>query len=410
MKKILLSLAVIAAFAATCVLVVQNMDSIKKELSSIDYSLPFNTSDFLAQIIPSSKSVNGNSPTLVSFSETKEKKQPYFEEEKSPNIYTVWYGTNRKPVESKGTVNNYSEKRDDKLHYGSANIYIPESHKFGSIGSSLVVRMATFTDDRLKLESAAPLSKEDFNGRIRTIMQANEQGQRQILVYIHGYNTSFEEAAKRAAQIGFDLKVQGVTAFYSWPSISKVDDYTDDEATIETSEPYIIEFLQTLAKNTEAEKVHIIAHSMGNRGLLRSLQRIMSSAEQDKDIKFGQIFLAAPDVDTQLFKQLATVYPSLSERTTLYVSSADKIVRLSSWFHGAPRVGFAPPVTIVDGIDTVEVSNVDVTALGHGYYADASPLLYDMHLLLLNNEPPSKRIYLQEAATEEGKQYWKFSR
>jgi hypothetical protein len=34
-------------------------------------------------------------------------------------------------------------------------------------------------------------------------------------VYIHGYNVSFEEAVIRAAQMGYDLKVEGVTALFS---------------------------------------------------------------------------------------------------------------------------------------------------------------------------------------------------
>ena len=69
-----------------------------------------------------------------------------------------------------------------------------------------------------------------------------------------------------------------------------------DEATIEASERAITEFLIDFTTNCGAEKVHVIAHSMGNRGLLRALQRIAASAETRTRIKFGQIFLAAPDV------------------------------------------------------------------------------------------------------------------
>ncbi|MFK0731826.1 MAG: alpha/beta hydrolase, partial [Gloeotrichia echinulata HAB0833] len=90
-----------------------------------------------------------------------------------------------------------------------------------------------------------------------------------------GFNVSFEDAALRAAQIGVDLQVPGIMAFYSWPSRGKLVSYPADEATIEASERYIAEFLLNLVQKSGAEKIHIIAHSMGNRGLLRAMQRIL---------------------------------------------------------------------------------------------------------------------------------------
>jgi len=62
------------------------------------------------------------------------------------------------------------------------------------------------------------------------------------LLFIHGYNVDFEGAAIRAAQIGCDLKVPGVTAFFSWPSRGSLVSYPADEATIEASEGAITDF------------------------------------------------------------------------------------------------------------------------------------------------------------------------
>jgi hypothetical protein len=62
----------------------------------------------------------------------------------------------------------------------------------------------------------------------------------------------------------------------------------------------------------------------------------------------------------------------------------------------------------VDGIDTVEVSNADLTHLGHGYYGEAQAVLYDMHELIVLNTPARNRVRLREAATADGKsKYWK---
>src|SRR5262249_18302322 len=148
--------------------------------------------------------------------------------------------------------------------------------------------------------------------------------------------------------------------------------YEADSESIQISERYIAEFLTRLAKDTNAYRVHIIAHSMGNRGLLQAIQRISQQAESRGSIKFGQLFLAAPDINTELFKEVAHLYPQISERTTLYVSSRDKALGMSHWIHGFDRIGFTPPITVIEGIDTVEVQNIDLTMLGHGYFAEAA--------------------------------------
>jgi esterase/lipase superfamily enzyme len=99
------------------------------------------------------------------------------------------------------------------------------------------------------------------------------------LIYIHGYCVSFEEAALRAAQIGSDLNLQGAMAFYSWPSKGDLTGYLADSATIDASESFIREFLLDFYRKSGAERVHIIAHSMGNRGLLRAMERIVGMSE-----------------------------------------------------------------------------------------------------------------------------------
>jgi esterase/lipase superfamily enzyme len=130
---------------------------------------------------------------------------------------------------------------------------------------------------------------------------------------------------------------------------------------------------------------------MGNRGLLRALQRIAANAETQGKVKFGQIFLAAPDVDQDLFLELAHLYPAHAERVTLYASEGDKAVHLSSKLHDAPRAGYYIPYTVAAGIDTVTVPNFDVDLLGHSYYAQAEALLHDIYDLMRNNVAPARR-------------------
>lgn len=214
------------------------------------------------------------------------------------------------------------------------------------------------------------------------------------LVFLHGYNVSFEDAALRAAQVGFDLKVSGATAFFSWPSQGTLVGYPADAAAIEASEDAITRFMVDFARRSRAAVVHLVAHSMGNRGLHRALQRLTTEAELAAGVKFGQIFLAAPDVDRDLFLSLAHLYPRFSERTTLYASDGDKPVATSAWLHQSPRAGYFPPVTVAEGVerlDTVAVPDFDLDLLGHSYFARAEALLHDMFDLIRHGTPPARR-------------------
>jgi esterase/lipase superfamily enzyme len=326
-------------------------------------------------------------------------------------LYPLWYGTNRKPIDPNDISKGYSTDRDSLVHYGSCQVAVPKSHQIGSTGSNWWKRLQTLTDDRLKLDRSS-LTRSDKIGFLASVKEAlaeREPAERSALVYIHGFNVSFEDAALRAAQIGFDLQVPGIMAFYSWPSKGSLIGYTADEATIEASERYITEFLLNLAQSNDLTKIHIIAHSMGNRGLLRSMQRVLHQAQSTSQILFGQIFLAAPDVDPDLFQDLAQAYSQLAERTTLYVSDKDKALATSGIIHDRPRVGYLPPIEVFEGIDTVEVSNVDLSWLGHGYFADTRDLLQDMHELLLDNTPPENRFGLRPARVE-SKNYWQIGK
>jgi esterase/lipase superfamily enzyme len=313
-------------------------------------------------------------------------------------VYPVWFGTNRKP-NARG--DGFTGERHDRVSLGRVEVIVPEAHRFGEIGSSLMTRLWRFDlrDDRLRVQQVETRERKAFFAEIQQVMQAARDGgdRPHALVFLHGFNVSFEEAAIRAAQIGFDLKVTGATAFFSWPSRGSVAAYPADEASIEASEEAITQFLVDFTAHCGAEKVHLIAHSMGNRGLLRSLQRIASDASTQGKVKFGQVFLAAPDVDRDLFLDLARLYPEHAERTTLYASDGDLAVHLSAKLHDAPRAGYYIPYTVVPGLDTVAVPDFDIDRLGHGYFAQAEALLHDIV------RPHAPRPASGEAATDRGR-------
>jgi esterase/lipase superfamily enzyme len=320
--------------------------------------------------------------------------------------YVVWYGTNRWPVDPNDAGKGYSAMRDNVVHYGSCRVFIPASHKIGSIGSPWWKRLLMMTDDRLRLLGIDALHVDAYWNGIAAQLAAIDADERGALIFVHGYNVSFQEAALRAAQIGFDLSVKGAMAFFSWPSQGSTGAYPADEATIDASEGAITDFMTDFAERSGATAVHIIAHSMGNRGVLRAVNRIAATAQRRTGKPFGQIILAAADVDADLFRQLSAAYAEVASRTTLCVSKRDRAVEASRWLHKFARAGLMPPTLVLPGIDTINVTNVDLTMLGHGYIAEARDVLTDMHALITRGAPPGERFGLREAKNEEGARYW----
>ena len=323
-----------------------------------------------------------------------------------PWTYSVYYGTNRKPVAASDPSQGFGTERDESgaLHRGRCEVLIHEAHQFGSLGDRNFLARQFFGDDRVLLERTAALEADAFSAEIRSILARLRPGPADVVAYIHGYNTSFEDAAVRAAQIGFDLRVPGLMAFFSWPSLGSATRscYESDAQSVDASTGALQEFLRGLVADAGAGRVHLIVHSMGNRGFAEAI----AGLEAETKVRFGQIVLAAADLSPRKFHEVAAAYRRLSERTTLYVSSRDLALEASSWLADEPRVGYMPPVEVFPGIDTIEVSDIDLTILGHAYFAEADAVLYDVASLIRGGEDPSRRLRLVSV----GGDHWRIQR
>lgn len=332
-------------------------------------------------------------------------------QKKSPHLYRVWFGTNRKLLDEGNSNAAFSSERVDKVSYGWCDVAIPKSHAIGELGEPWWKRFPKFwVDNQLKIHDSKVLEEFIFWETLQKQFGGLEAEDRVLLIFLHGYNVDFAHAALRAAQIGFDLGIRGTTAFFSWPSKFKILGYQDDIASIEASEKCIGEFILNMARESGANKVHLIAHSMGNRGLLNAFSNLFESLEATVEKPFQQIFLAAPDVDVDTFKSLSSVYEKVSQRTTMYVSNKDRALKMSELINDQHRAGYFPPITVVSGVDTVEVSKVDLSLLGHGYVAEARSVLVDMHALMESALPPERRFGLERTTSHSGLKYWRMKK
>jgi esterase/lipase superfamily enzyme len=315
---------------------------------------------------------------------------------------TVWFGTNR----SLHTSGLFLGERADQVSYGRCAVFVPQDRAAGSLGRGLFGRIFR-GDNRVKLKERTLLGEAHFWTELAKEVTSLTISDREGLVFLHGYNTKFVDAALRTAQLKVDLAHKGPAAFFSWPSLGAKAGYAGDEAAIEGSEQVIRDFLVDFAQRSGVSAVHIVAHSMGNRGLLRAMDAIAKTAASATPVRFGQIILAAPDVDAQLFTNLAAGYTQISTRATLYVTTNDKAIGLSRHLHRFHRAGLAPPVAVVPGIDTIDASQVNLGLLGHSYAAEMRAVLADMHLLIQSDTAPDKRFGLRRALGGAAP-YWEF--
>src|SRR5260370_4067795 len=96
--------------------------------------------------------------------------------------------------------------------------------------------------------------------------------------------------------------------------------------------------METVVAKSEAQRIHLIAHSMGNRALIEALQTYLAKrAPDNRRHIFGQIVFTAPDVDRDYFTDAIQSLAGSAERITLYASDNDYALRSSQFLHAEER-------------------------------------------------------------------------
>lgn len=323
-------------------------------------------------------------------------------------IVPVFYGTDRKRSDT--PLSPYCGRWGEQ-DFGVAEVSVPISTKFRAIGelSSPKWWRLEFNPDTKKhvvLLNVRQLAREIFIAELRDGLATADR--RDALIFVHGYNVSFDDAARRAAQLAVDLKFPGRTLLYSWSSSGLPQNYIMDEETIEWSTPHFEEFLQLAVTEVGADAIHLLAHSMGNRALVGALSRFNAGGFPPGSAHLQQVIFAAPDVNAGVFRQHAARFQHHAERFTLYASSTDLALKVSKLIHGHPRAGdVGDTPLIVDGIDTIDATTVDTSLLGlkHSYFGDKRSILNDIFGLVQNGHEPKKRFDLTAAISSAGA-YW----
>ncbi len=344
------------------------------------------------------------------------------EEKEDWTVVPVYFGTDRARVPNDKRL-DYGSDRARKLELGRALITVPKKHQVPQVERPWAITIPYFNvkiyeqaedpKSHFTLQELKSLSEAELLVLVKQRLAASARFKDHAFVFIHGYNTTFDNALYRTAQVAYDIKFDGAPFLYSWPSGGGIASYTYDGVSAEQAEPFLGEFLKLVTQKTGAKSVSVIAHSMGNRLLLRVLQEIQRT--KPDGVKISQVILAAPDVDRDSFENIASALQGLpSGGITLYASSNDRALEVSRRFHGGvPRAGDVPngvPL-IVPGVDTIDATSVSMDSLGlhHSGYAENNALLSDIGAPnQTGGRPPEKRVpILKELETDKGA-FWRY--
>jgi len=366
-------------------------------------------------------------PVTRGMKSAKQPPEPPRPEEAQPawQLVPVFFGTDRAP-DGRAKRLGYTFERARRLELGRALITVPRAHTVPQIERPWVLQVPYFqykvyeeAEDPTKhfiIREIARLSREEVLQLVRERLVQSKEFRDHALVFIHGFNTSFDNALYRTAQLAYDLKFDGVPFAYSWPSKGAlgVQDYNYDRESAGQSEPHLKSFLEMVVNESGAKHVSIIAHSMGNQALFPALRDIRRALPQG--VALDQLVLAAPDIDRDNFEFLARQIEGVSRGVTLYAASNDRAMEASRRYAGGvPRAGDVPATgpVVVPGIDTIDVTatSTAMLALNHSGFAEKTELLNDLKLLILTGQrPPDKRMPdLERVGTERG-EYWRYQK
>lgn len=292
----------------------------------------------------------------------------------------VYYATNRKQVVTKDGRMSFGVKHGP-VRWGHSDVAIGRDHKAGQLKA-------------VKVRSIQPLN--DIDAVRADIGQHAGIGNRNILIFVHGFNYAFEDSLTRVAQLAHDCDYQGTLLVFNWPSLCQLtkDAYDDDRKALDASVKDFAQVLIDVNRKFPGANIQIVAHSLGGRLVGKTAVEIAQTGQR---IRLNNVILAAPDVDVESFqKSYARPLTEIANRVTVYHSRSDTVLMFARAYNGdRDRLGLSGLVrTEKRRIETVDYSALGGFLQAHNFYREHPALVKDLRGVLTGRMPRSHRQLL----------------
>ena len=307
---------------------------------------------------------------------------PVAESATGSSDHTLLVATTRQRDLRPGTL--FNGERASALDYATVTVSIPQSHVPGRIewpttlpgdpNANFVVRDESYLDD-----------DKAFVQGLNAQLATHPKGSRKVLVFIHGYNTMFAEGLYRFAQVVHDSKAPSVPVLFTWASGGKLKDYLYDTNSA-TAARDDLEHTLRLVLASDADQVNILAHSMGNWVTVEALRQIKISGDLKHADKIGYVFLAAPDIDIDVFKSQMRRFGKPKKPFYIVLSRDDKALWLSKFIAGDEgRVGADANIDELTELGATVIDLTDLKAddsANHGKFAQLAEVAPELRAVL----------------------------
>ena len=289
--------------------------------------------------------------------------------------HTIYIATTRARSDDP-TVLFTGERDLESVNFAKVVVSVPPAHKTGN-----VERPASVPPDPHKdfviLQPEVYSGASAFKAAINRDLGVRGAGQREILFFVHGYNTDLPAAVMRTAQFKHDSGFAGIPVVFSWASRGRTLDYVYDLNSALHARDDLIATGRMLA-TTKAEGFNVVAHSMGNFLTVEAMRQAQLEGQFNEYRKIKTIVLASPDIDADVFAKQLSVFPREDRKFYVLISEDDKALAVSRRIAGGvDRVGDEDGSKLAElGVIVIDLSKVDNTSsLNHTKFAESPEIV-----------------------------------
>jgi len=296
--------------------------------------------------------------------------------------HTLLVATTRERDERPGTL--FNGDRASALDYAELTVSIPPTHKQGGIEWATAPPGDPNVDFVVRDEKYLDGDKA-FVQALNAELARRPPGSRKVFLFIHGFNTMFAEGLYRLAQLAHDSKAPGVPVLFTWASRGQVTAYVYDMNSATAARDGLEHTLRLLLASN-AEQVNVLAHSMGNWVAVEAFRQIKISGDLSHADKIGYVFLAAPDIDIDVFKSELRRFGKPRKPFYVVLSKDDRALFLSGTIAGGvTRVGDTSDVAELAALGATVIDLTDIKAddpSNHGKFAQLAAVAPELSAVL----------------------------
>lgn len=280
----------------------------------------------------------------------------------------VFIATTREATEAVGAF--YSAQRAPDLGFASVVVSIPPTHVSGAIERPKRLPPDPATEFAV-IEPTIYGSDSVFLSQLNRALEQLPPKDRQLLLFVHGYNNTISDSILRIAQFAEDSGFTGIPVLFSWASAAKTTHYVYDLNSVLAARPKLND-LGALLRRSRATGVSVFAHSMGTMLTMEAIVQAEIAGTYNQLNLIDNIMLAAPDIDIDVFRSQLSFLSERERNFYVFVSSKDKALGFSRRISGGvERVGASSAEELAPlGVTVIDLSQVSDSAAGaHSTFA-----------------------------------------